>query len=293
MSLRNHFRPSAARGGALALLLALSQAAQASIGTPQLVVSDAAPVVDSFGNQTLRFHIEAATHPVPVTCLPSQPDCNAQSFRICVDFTTVSATATPDVDFVPRSGRIDTVLITDGVAPEFTPVGTIDVTVLGDQIVEGTESIKLQLKLPPAGACPVQYSIERSTGVGLISDGVFGLPDLAVQQAGIGPHCQVQFRLKNQGTGTIPEAAYTSVTQASQVRVNVNGVTRFARLIDVDPQRQLKTPGAVVAVLDWFQLVGNPPKLEGSQQLQVAVDANGTISESLETNNALRAAGSC
>lgn len=293
MSLRTHFRPTAGRRGAVALLLALSQAAQASIGTPQLVVSDALPVVDSAGNQTMRFHVDAAIDPVPITCQPSQPDCNARTFRICVDYTTLPGTATPDLDFVPRSGRIDMLLFSDGVAPEFAPVGFVDVTVLGDQLAEGKETVKLQLRLPAATDCPVQYGIKRPTAVGAIGDGVFGAPDLVVQQAGIGPNCAVHFNLRNVGTGAVPDTAYTSTTQPSLVRVNVNGASRDARLVDIDPQRLLQTPGGLVMVPSWFGLVGQPPKMEGSLQMQVSVDANGVIAESLETNNTVRGGGTC
>lgn len=288
-----HLRPSAVRPAVLALLLALSHGAQASIGTPQLVVSDAPTVAEDAADPKLRFFVDAAIFPVPRTCLPSQPDCNARTFRVCVDYHTVSGTATAGADFVPRSGRLDTVLFTDGVSSEVLPVGSVDVSVLGDTLIEGAETVKLQLTQPPASECPVQYNITHPVGQGVISDGVSGAPDLTLVNTSVGLGCKVSLMVKNIGSGTVPDAAYTSQTSASLVAVNVNGGVSTARLADIDPQRLLKTPGSTVFVDSWFNLVGNPPQLEGTVNVQATVDVNGVVAESLETNNSLRRTGSC
>lgn len=285
-------RPTA-RPTVLALLLALSQGAQASIGTPQLVVSDAPTVAEDAADAKLRFFVDAAIFPVPRPCQPSQPDCNARTFRVCVDYHTVSGTATAGVDFVPRSGRLDTVLFTDGVSSEVLPVGSVDVSVLSDTLVEGAETVKLQLTQPPASECQVQYNITRPVGQGVISDGVSGAPDLTLVNTSVSLGCNVSLMVKNIGGGTVPDAAYTSPTSASLVAVNVNGGVSTARLADIDPQRLLKTPGGTVFVNSWFDVVGNPPNLEGTVNVQATVDVNGVIAESLETNNSLRRTGSC
>jgi hypothetical protein len=268
--------------------IGVAMSAHAAGGAPRIVVSDAPTVTDSQGNQTARFDVFAIYDPVLITCPIDRPDCNARRLSFCVGFTTASGTAQANVDFLPVNGQLQQTVDVDG--PDVIDLGTVEVTVLGDSIAEGSETFSV--KLSNVVGCLNQGTLADPVGVGTIADGAFGLPDLQVSRIALVAGCEIQLTLTNAGTGTVPESAYDR-TAGATVQMFSDGLAWGGlRLFGVDPSRLLKTPGASVTAL-WFPNTDNLQLAPGLHTLQATVDGNHAVAESVESNNTRSQRVSC
>lgn len=276
---------------ALALAMGLAggaSAVHAADGAPLIVISDAQAVQDGSGNQTATFQVAAIYDPVLVTCPINQPDCNARQLSFCVGFHTVSGSATSNVDYLATSGQLSQTVVVDG--PDVINIGQVPVTVLGDSLIEGSETFRVELS--NGVGCINQGTLADPVGVGTIVDGSFGQPDLVVSRIDVIDGCEIQLTLTNAGTGPVPGAAYDPSTGAV-LQMRADGLAWGGiRLLGADPSRLLQTPGASVTHL-WFPDTPNLALTAGLHQLEATIDQNQVVTESIETNNTRRQRAAC
>ena len=268
-------------------LLASTGSAHAA-GAPRIVISDASAVPDGNGNQTAGFEVLAIYDPVLVTCPIDQPDCNARQLSFCVGFHTVAGSAQAGVDFVTANGQLSKTVIVDG--PDVIDIGSIDVTVLGDSLAEGSETFNVQLS--NGVGCTNQGALADPVGSGSIVDGAFNLPDLLVSRIDLVDGCGIQLTLTNAGTGTVPDTAYHP-TSGATLQMRADGLAWGGlRLLGADPSRLLQTSGASVTHR-WFPGTPNLELSPGLHQLEATIDQNGVVAEAIESNNTRRQRVAC
>lgn len=276
---------------ALALVIGVAGGAapaHAAFGAPRIAISDAQAVQDGSGNQTATFQVVAIYDPVLVTCPIDQPDCNARQLSFCVGFHTEPGSAAANVDFLTTSGQLSQTVVVDG--PDVIAIGSVPVTVLGDSLIEGSETFRVELS--NGVGCSNEGTLADPVGVGTIVDGSFGQPDLVVSRIDVVEGCEIQLTLTNAGTGPVPGAAYDPTTGAVlQMRAD-GGAWGGLRLLAADPSRLLQTPGASVTHL-WFPDAPNLALTPGLHLLEATIDQNQVVTESIETNNTRRQRAAC
>ncbi|MEK8029886.1 hypothetical protein AACH06_03550 [Ideonella sp. DXS29W] len=272
----------------LATSFATPSATFAATGAPRIAVTDATTVSDGGGDQVARFDVLAVYDPVLITCPIDQPDCNRRQFSFCVGYRTVSGSAVAPGDFTAVDGQLSRTVVVDG--PDLIDIGTVEVPVHGDALVEGTEHFSLQLS--NGVGCANQGSLSDPVGEATIVDGAFGRPDLLVSRIELVDGCEIQLTLTNAGTGGVPESAYHP-TAGAVLQMRADGAAWGGlRLLGADPSRLLQTPGASV-VHRWFPDTPNLQLSAGLHQLEATIDQNNVVVESIETNNTRRQRASC
>ena len=280
-SARGYARASLALVGLLLAILAGSPEVDAL--SPRVVIFPAGQVSDGgTAPITATFPVSVFFEYPEVMCQPSNPNCNDKTISVCVDFHTAAETATADQDFRPTSGRLNKTVTFHG--PGEVSLGTIDVEIVGDSVIEGAETFKVVLTNPSGQACVNQASLAVFEARAIIVDGEALKPDLMVSDLSLGKNCRIQVTLKNSGKVQVPDSAYDKKHGVAIQMQRQNEPWGGIRLIGVDPTKKLKTPGASVTYI-WFPNVANLKLKPGHHLMTVTVDKNGTLTESDENNN--------
>src|SRR5215510_10941601 len=147
---------------------------------PTVIISGAGEISDSSsGPIKAEFSVSVFFDFPEVVCQPNNPNCNDKTVSVCVDYHTVAETATENVDFRPTSGRLNKTLVFHGSGDD-QPLGTIEVEIIGDTLVEGPETFKVVLTTPSASECMNQAGIGVHEARATIVDGASKNPDLVV-----------------------------------------------------------------------------------------------------------------
>ncbi|MGH7332211.1 MAG: Calx-beta domain-containing protein [Candidatus Rokuibacteriota bacterium] len=266
------------------MLATLARPPVAFAQSPKVVIFPAGQVSDSGPAPIIAtFEVSVLFNYPPVTCPTGNPNCNAKTVRVCVDYQTVGETATSDQDFRANSGRLSKTLTfqPDG---DDQSLGTIDVEIIGDSVAEGMESFSVVLAYPSGQACVNEANIQVFEARATIVDGEAKRPDLTVSDLKLIKGCQMQVTVKNAGNGPVSDSAYDK-TQGVALQMQREGQPWGGiRLIGVDPTKKLKPPGASVTYV-WFPNAANLKLKPGVNLMTVTVDKNNALPESAENNN--------
>jgi len=278
------FKSICARVLALTLFNALvTTSVMAAGGAPRISILDAQVAQDSSGNQTALFDVIAIYEPYLVECLPNEPNCNARQLSFCVRYQTAAGTATANLDYGTTSNQLQKTVLVDG--PDEILIGTVHVQIIGDSIEEGTETFTVTLT--NGTGCTNNGALDDFIAVGTIVDGALGTPDLTVTDIVVTRSCQLSMTLKNTGTGSVPEAAYSN-SSGAVVQMMIDGIAwGGVRLFIADPSRALQTPGASVTHV-WFPNTPNLLLPSGVHSVEAVIDSANSVVESIETNNTRR-----
>jgi len=268
--------------GLLMALLASPPAALAQ--SPRLVIYPAGQVSDSGpGPIIATFDVSVFFDYPAIQCPTNNPNCNAKTVSACVDYHTVGETATSDQDFRAKSGRLSKTL-TFQPGGDDQSVGTIDIEVIGDSVVEGMESFKVVITNPSGEPCVNEASLHTFEARAFIVDGGAKKPDLTISDLKLMKGCQMQLTVKNAGSGPVPESAYDRQHGVAIQMQREGQPWGGIRLVGVDPAKKLMTPGASVTYV-WFPNAANLKLKPGANVMTVTVDKNNALAESAENNN--------
>jgi hypothetical protein len=275
----------------LLLLVTLPSAVYAAGPTVSIIgggqVFDSGP-----GPKVAQFTVDAYfTIFKPITCQPSNPNCNDRTVHICVDYHTASGTgpnaATPDGDFFSKQGSFDkTVTFTE--ESDDIPIGTIDVEIVPDDLTEGPETFKVILSNP--ANCHSDAALGDTQAEATIVDGTNPppLPDLNVSAIRLLKGCKMALTIQNAGPGPISDQAYDP-THGAVIQMRRNGEPWGGiRLAGADPAKKLKVPGASIQYT-WFPNAANLNLAAGLHDVSVVIDRLNAVPESNEQNNTTRA----
>jgi hypothetical protein len=108
------------------------------------------------------------------------------------------------------------------------------------------------------------------------------LPDLVITDISIDSECRLAVTVQNAGKGALPRSAYQEPGGASISFFKDNASFGGWGISTIDPQQQLKNPGASVT---WLR---PSPKISGTAMIRVAADEpRNVVAESNEGNNSL------
>jgi len=267
----------------LVLLVAVAGAAYAA--GPSVSLLGGGQVADSGPGPRVAFFAVDVFFDYPlVVCQPNNPNCNAKTVHVCVDFHTASGTATSGVDFVPKQGSFDkTVTFTEA---GDIPIGTIAVDVIADDLTEGTETFKVVLSNP--AVCHSDAGLGDSQAEATIFDAANPpiLPDLAISAITLLRDCKMELTLRNEGPGPLSDQAYDP-KQGVAIQMSRDGQAWGGiRLAGVDPAKKLKVPGGSIKAI-WFPNAANLKLTNGPQDITVMIDRLNSVAEVTELNNVL------
>jgi hypothetical protein len=251
---------------------------------PQVFITGAGQIADNGpGPKIAHFQVEVFFDYPMIVCQPSNPNCNAKTVNVCVDFKTVAGTATAGVDFVPRTGTLSNAVVFQ--EPGDTRfVGTIDVEIVADSLTEGDETFKVELS-GAAQNCKNDASIESRDASATITDGEPPKPDLVVTSIALLSKCRIELTISNAGPGPLPDQAYDPTSGVALQMLRNRKPWGGIRLAGVDPAKKLKVPGATIKHI-WFPNAQNLKLAKGSHNLNVTIDRFNAVAESNEQNNA-------
>jgi hypothetical protein len=114
------------------------------------------------------------------------------------------------------------------------------------------------------------------------------LPDLVITDITIDSECRLAVTVQNAGKGALPQSAYQEPGGASIAFFKDNAPFGGWGISTIDPQQQLKNPGASVT---WLR---PSPKISGTAMIRVAADEpRNVVAEANEKNNSLSRSFTC
>ena len=190
-------------------------------------------------------------------------------------------------------------------------LGALDPAPHATQPTGGTKTYTWFASLPlPAGTHSVKVVVDNNNAIAETNESNNSLtrrltcqkplPDLVPTNISLRPTgirtntpCAIVVTIKNQGTASVPDAAY--VPGASTVQMYKDGAPWGGNsLSGVDPAKAVQPAGGSVDYL-WFGGTTTPNLLvpPGQHVMRVVVDNTNTIVESNETNNTLTQTVTC
>ncbi len=148
--------------------------------------------------------------------------------------------------------------------------------------ISGKETIKAQIQMAPRvpDANQANNTMERSMTC------TPALPDLGIRALKLVDNCKVQVLIQNKGMNEPPETVWQKQSSPTVFLYKNGRSWGGSSLWQIDPDRRLKRPGAMIAYTSNL-------KVNGTQRIKVMLDSQNVLQESNENNNILERQLTC